>query len=264
MGEENLSCCFLLDPFVEGERDLPFSFHTRRTRGVSDGVTVLWGWSGGVPSSHSPWALRASFWSHGGKHIASSWMEYLLGRLGRLPGDSTLGWPHHSISVSCFQFFLPPGAPVLSEVNEIIVTGLPLNYRGCCFSFPTCTEEAHQGAWQPHYLMAPEPGFLRSGGFLRLFSAPQSGRRPWAGPAAALKYMPSMLRHSAHNWHTLMRLWFASLPSPPPLEYKKKYGEEHGSCQAGIAGFFTEVGITLWAFLFSHGCSFPAWLPIIW
>lgn len=24
-------------------------------------------------------------------------------------------------------------------------------------------------------------------------------------------------------------------------EYKKKYGEEHGSCQAGIAGFFTEV-----------------------
>lgn len=32
---------------------------------------------------------------------------------------------------------------------------------------------------------------------------------------------------------------------PPPfsnLEYKKKYGEEHGSCQAGIAGFFTEVG----------------------
>ncbi|ELV14287.1 Integrin alpha-9 [Tupaia chinensis] len=26
-------------------------------------------------------------------------------------------------------------------------------------------------------------------------------------------------------------------------EYKKKYGEEHGSCQAGIAGFFTEVGI---------------------
>ncbi|XP_058039134.1 integrin alpha-9 isoform X12 [Ahaetulla prasina] len=26
-------------------------------------------------------------------------------------------------------------------------------------------------------------------------------------------------------------------------EYKKKYGEEHGSCQAGIAGFFTEVYI---------------------
>ncbi|MGH0119324.1 UNVERIFIED_CONTAM: hypothetical protein FKN15_002127 [Acipenser sinensis] len=25
-------------------------------------------------------------------------------------------------------------------------------------------------------------------------------------------------------------------------EYKKKYGEEHGSCQAGIAGFFTEMG----------------------
>lgn len=26
-------------------------------------------------------------------------------------------------------------------------------------------------------------------------------------------------------------------------EYKKKYGEEHGSCQAGIAGYFTEVGL---------------------
>lgn len=31
---------------------------------------------------------------------------------------------------------------------------------------------------------------------------------------------------------------FSSLLHP---EYKKKYGEEHGSCQAGIAGFFTEV-----------------------
>lgn len=30
------------------------------------------------------------------------------------------------------------------------------------------------------------------------------------------------------------------LPFSHP-EYKKKYGEEHGSCQAGIAGFFTEV-----------------------
>lgn len=34
-----------------------------------------------------------------------------------------------------------------------------------------------------------------------------------------------------------------SLSFPPPPEYKKKYGEEHGSCQAGIAGFFTEVGV---------------------
>lgn len=24
-------------------------------------------------------------------------------------------------------------------------------------------------------------------------------------------------------------------------DYKQKYGEEHGSCQAGIAGVFTEV-----------------------
>ncbi|XP_056660239.1 integrin alpha-9 [Monodelphis domestica] len=28
-------------------------------------------------------------------------------------------------------------------------------------------------------------------------------------------------------------------------EYKKKYGEEHGSCQAGIAGFFTSVSIVM-------------------
>lgn len=35
---------------------------------------------------------------------------------------------------------------------------------------------------------------------------------------------------------------FSFLPLTP--EYKKKYGEEHGSCQAGIAGFFTEVGIS--------------------
>lgn len=25
------------------------------------------------------------------------------------------------------------------------------------------------------------------------------------------------------------------------VDYKQKYGEEHGSCQAGIAGVFTEV-----------------------
>lgn len=29
-------------------------------------------------------------------------------------------------------------------------------------------------------------------------------------------------------------------------EYKKKYGEEHGSCQAGIAGSFMEVGTVLY------------------
>lgn len=48
----------------------------------------------------------------------------------------------------------------------------------------------------------------------------------------------------AHDWHTLTRLWFVLFPSLPPPEYKKKYGEEHGSCQAGIAGFFTEVGVS--------------------
>lgn len=52
---------------------------------------------------------------------------------------------------------------------------------------------------------------------------------------------------SAHAWHVLTWLWSALLPLPP--EYKKKYGEEHGSCQAGIAGFFTEVGISHAAFI---------------
>lgn len=28
-------------------------------------------------------------------------------------------------------------------------------------------------------------------------------------------------------------------------DYKQKYGEEHGSCQAGIAGVFTEVSLCL-------------------
>ncbi|KAG8521558.1 Integrin alpha-9 [Galemys pyrenaicus] len=33
----------------------------------------------------------------------------------------------------------------------------------------------------------------------------------------------------------------------PGAEYKKKYGEEHGSCQAGIAGFFTEELVVMGA-----------------
>lgn len=28
------------------------------------------------------------------------------------------------------------------------------------------------------------------------------------------------------------------------IDYKQKYGEEHGSCQAGIAGVFMEVSIS--------------------
>lgn len=50
--------------------------------------------------------------------------------------------------------------------------------------------------------------------------------------------------------HTEAVVCFSPFP-PSLLEYKKKYGEEHGSCQAGIAGFFTEVGILVLAFLVS-------------
>ena len=76
------------------------------TRGVqSDAVTVRWGRSSRMPSSCSAWALGA------GRRVASSWKWCLFGRLRCLPGDSTLRWPHHSVSGSCFQLFLPPGAP---------------------------------------------------------------------------------------------------------------------------------------------------------
>lgn len=40
---------------------------------------------------------------------------------------------------------------------------------------------------------------------------------------------------------TDMTVFSPTLSFSSCLEYKKKYGEEHGSCQAGIAGFFTEV-----------------------
>lgn len=114
--------------------------------------------------------------------LVSAWMAEIIlppalechvGRLGCLPGDSTQGWPHHAISGSCFQLLFLLGLAILSEVNEIIVSSLPLNYHGCCSSFPTRVEEVHWGAWQPPGPVAPEPGFLRSGGFLRLsFRAP--------------------------------------------------------------------------------------------
>lgn len=72
--------------------------------------------------------------------------------------------------------------------------------------------------------------------------------------------------HGAHWWHVqlgssvcswgsvcsvgkrvLCQGWprFIFFPFSHP-EYKKKYGEEHGSCQAGIAGFFTEVSRSMY------------------
>lgn len=115
----------------------------------------------------------AGIWLDGRNHLASSSVECHVGRLGHLPGDSTQGWPHHAISGLCFQLLFLLGLSILSEVNEIIVTSLPLNYQDCCFSFPTRVEEVCWGAWQPQGPMAPEPGVLRSGGFRRLsFRAP--------------------------------------------------------------------------------------------
>lgn len=88
------------------------------------------GRSGGVPSSCSP-RLR---W------LVSGWMAAIILppalRRGCLPGDSTQGWPHHSISGSCVQLLFLPGRSILSGVNEIIVTRLPLNYHGCRSSRP--------------------------------------------------------------------------------------------------------------------------------
>lgn len=132
--------------------------------------------------------------------------------------QGTPHWDGHIIPVwgHVFSSFYLLGLSVLSEVNEIIVTSLPLNDRGCCSAFPTCTEEVHGGTWQAHQLMAQDPGFLRSGGFQRLSFCAQSGRRPWARAAAAHGDAASMLGHGTHDWRTL-RLWFASLPSLPPF-----------------------------------------------
>lgn len=133
------------------------------------------------------------------------------------------------------------GLSIFSKANEIIVTCLPLNYHGRCSSFPTCAEEVLWGTWQPHYLMAPESGFPRSGGFPRLsgcargWTASQGPARSSARGSGQRDGPPgTRLAHTDQLWFVL---------SPPP-EYKKKYGEEHGSCQAGTAGFFTKVGVS--------------------
>lgn len=95
----------------------------------------------------------------------------------------------------------------------------------------------HLAAWLPD-------GFRAwSGEFPRLSSCASAGAAS-LGPAH--RGAGDVVR-SAHAWHTLTWLWSAFLPLPP--EYKKKYGEEHGSCQAGMAGFFTEVGVSHAAFL---------------
>lgn len=59
----------------------------------------------------------------------------------------------------------------------------------------------------------------------------------WDQPAVAVGWWPAAHVRLVHTG----MLRFAVFP-PSLLEYKKKYGEEHGSCQAGIAGFCTEVG----------------------
>lgn len=132
-GRKELNHLFLLT-----WRQCPLSRHTWKTKCLwvvsphTIGGSTAMGWAGPAAPlfPQSLGSLMAGFcW--GREHIASSCMESLYGRLGLLPGDSTLGWPPHSISGPCFQPLSLLGLCVLSEVNEIIVTSLPLNSFGC-------------------------------------------------------------------------------------------------------------------------------------
>lgn len=96
------------------------------------------------------------------------------------------------------------------------------------------------GTWQPGSPMASEPEL-------------SSCASAWTASLGPAHRGMGEVVSSAHAWHTLTWLWSAFLPLPP--EYKKKYGEEHGSCQAGMSGFFTEVGVSHVAFI-----SFPFWV----
>lgn len=59
--------------------------------------------------------------------------------------------------------------------------------------------------------MAPEPGFLRSGAFLRLsFHAPV-----WSACLAPLTEALGEVAGSTHDWHSLTWLWSASLSFSP-------------------------------------------------
>lgn len=93
------------------------------------------------------------------------------------------------------------------------------------------------GTWQPGHLVASESWNPKTFLCLSLDHIPG----------------PSLKRHEGSGQistcltHTDLAVVCFSLSFPP--EYKKKYGEEHGSCQAGIAGFFTEVGVSHVAFI---------------
>lgn len=153
------------------------------------------------------------------------------------------------------------GLPILPGLNGVIVTSLPLNYGGCCSSFPTCKGSPSgylaallpdgPGAWIFEVWWIPETFLLCPS----LGGVPRPCPRPHAGTWPARGLLHTRLAH------TDKAVVCFSAP-PPPLEYKKKYGEEHGSCQAGIAGFFTEVGIAVWAALLSW--VFISWLIGVW
>ena len=160
------------------------------TRGIqSDGVTVCWGRSSRMPSSRSAWALREG--------------EGMLPRAGSsvfLGGFVvSQGIPHcdgHIIPflghVFSSSFLL--GLPILPGLNEVTVTSLPLNYGGCCSSFPTCrgSPSGHlaaslpdgPGAWIFEVWWIPETFLLRPSldGTPRPCPWPHTGTWPARGP----------------------------------------------------------------------------------
>lgn len=131
-----------------------------------------------------------------------------------------------------FRFLILFLAPLaFSEVNGVITTSLLAHGRGC------------------HSLFLPVDG-----------GNPRRHVAAWTASLGPAHRGMGEVDRSAHAWHTLTWLWPAFLPLPP--EYKKKYGEEHGSCQAGMSGFFTEVGVSHVAFIsFPSGCLV---LSILW
>ena len=88
------------------------------------------------------------------------------------------------------------GLPILSGLNEVIVTSLPLNYGGCHSSFPTYkgSPSGHlaaslpdgPGAWIFEVWWIPETFLLRSS----LHGVPRPCPQPHAGPWPARRAAP--------------------------------------------------------------------------
>lgn len=109
------------------------SLHTSR-----DGVTECWSRSSGEPLPVAPGSVG---------HCLLGWQESSCLQLcGASHWEAWLS-SRGLHTGSCFQLLFLLGLSILSEVNEIITTGLPLNHHGCCCSSPTGVEGVHWGAW---------------------------------------------------------------------------------------------------------------------